>query len=175
MKRALLEELLRALGSVTGRRDLVIIGSQAVHAATDAPPGEVLLSRECDVLLDEDDEASRRIDEALGEQSEFAAHRGVYADTVSSTFPFLPDGWEDRVVTFPVKDLSVRCLEIHDLALSKLAAGRLKDYELVAALLQRGLLDPEIVARRIAAVADLNLRAILLARMQLVRDSIGRG
>ena len=66
---------------------------------------------------------------------------------------------------------SGRCLEVHDLIASKLAAGRLKDYELVAVLLQRSLADVAIVRERIAAVADLNMRAVLLARLQIVLES----
>lgn len=64
------------------------------------------------------------------------------------------------------------CLELHDLALSKLAAGRLKDNELIAALIHDRLVDVETVRARIAAVADLHMRAILLARLQIVLENV---
>jgi hypothetical protein len=48
-----------AAGSVLARREIVIVGSQAVHAITDRAPVEVLVSLECDILLDEGDAASR--------------------------------------------------------------------------------------------------------------------
>ncbi len=58
--------------------------------------------------------------------------------------------------------------------MSKLAAGRLKDYELVAVLLGRELANIDVVRSRIGSVSDLNMRAILLARLQIVLGSVGR-
>lgn len=55
MNRARLERLLHALSQITRDRGLVMIGSQAVHAATDDAPDEVLISRDCDVLFDAGD------------------------------------------------------------------------------------------------------------------------
>jgi hypothetical protein len=98
----------------------------------------------------------------------------VYVDAVSSTFPFLPAGWEQRLVPFGPDVPQVKCLEIHDLVLSKLVAGRLKDYELVGVLLDRAIADLAIVRDRIAAVADLHMRAILRARLQIVLESARR-
>jgi len=40
------------------------------------------------------------IDGQLGRSSPYAAESLVHVDTVSSTFPFLPDGWEQRLVPF---------------------------------------------------------------------------
>ena len=172
MRRAQLEALLRELGRVTGKRELILIGSQCVHAATDSVPAEVLMSLEVDVLLDEADPASARIDEELGPDSEFRAEHAVFADTVPASFPFLPEGYELRLRVIQAGDLQARCLEVHDLALSKLAAGRLKDNEMVAALLAYRLANVDTLRARIAAVADLHMRAILLARLQLVLENL---
>ena len=68
----------------------------------------------------------------------------------------------------------LRCLEIHDLVLSKLAAGRLKDYELIAVLLDRTLAELAAVRDRIAAVPDLHMRAVLAARLQIVLEGAAR-
>ena len=57
--------------------------------------------------------------------------------------------------------------------LSKLVAGRLKDNELIAALLHYKRVDVEILLGRITEVADLHMRAILLARLQIVLESVG--
>jgi hypothetical protein len=46
-----LDELLQALSSITVDRELVMIGSQWVHAITGDVPVEVVMSRECDLLL----------------------------------------------------------------------------------------------------------------------------
>ncbi len=170
MNRTRLERLLIALSQITRDRELVMIGSQAVHAVTHSVPDEVLISRECDVLLDDQDPVVVMIDEQLGRDSLYAAESFVHIDTVSSTFPFLPDGWEQRLVPFGPAAPHLRCLEIHDLVLSKLAAGRLKDYELIAVLLDRKLADLTTVRERIAAVPDLHMRAVLAARLQIVLE-----
>ncbi len=174
MKRELLLELLGEVARIAGDRQLVMIGSQVVHAVTGEVPAEVVMSRECDLLVDESDPLAAAIDEVLGPGSAHAAERFVHVDTVSSTFPFLPDDWEERLVALTPGAPHVRCLEMHDLVISKLAAGRLKDYELVAVLLDRGLADVEVARSRIAAVSDLNMRAILLARLTIVLESAGR-
>lgn len=168
MNRTRLERLLTELSQITRDRELVMIGSQAVHAVTRDVPDEVLISRECDVLLDDQDPVVVTIDEQLGRDSPYAAESFVHVDTVSSTFPFLPDGWEQRLVPFGPAAPHLRCLEIHDLVLSKLAAGRLKDWELIVVLLDRKLADLSTVRERIAAVPDLHMRAVLAARLQIV-------
>jgi hypothetical protein len=58
-----------------------------------------------------------------------------------------------------------------NLVLWKLAAGQLKDNELVAALIDRELVDLDTVRTRIGSIADLHLRAVLLARLQIVLES----
>jgi hypothetical protein len=172
MKRAQLEDLLRELVRVLGRREVAMIGSQCVHAATDAPPGEVLMSRECDILIDDNDPAREQIDAALGSTSMYQREHGIFIDTVSPSFPFLPDGWEQRANLLVSGEARSRCLELHDLVLSKLAAGRLKDNELIAALIHYKLVDVDTARARIAAVADLHMRAILLARLQIVLENV---
>ena len=96
MKRSQLEELVRELVRVAANRELAMIGSQCVHASTDQPPAEVLMSRECDVLVDESDPLAARIDAELGEGSPYYEEHGTFVDIVSPTFPFLPAGWEGR-------------------------------------------------------------------------------
>lgn len=160
MRRSLLDELLSDVERIAGERDLVMIGSQAIHAVVADVPAEVVISRECDLLLEESDPVTAAIDASLGPDSERAAELLVHIDTVNPSFPFLPMGWEDRLVPLGQTTPRVRCLEIHDLVLSKLAAGRLKDYELIAALLGRSLVDAQTVRERITAVPDLHMRAI---------------
>jgi hypothetical protein len=174
MNRNRLEHLLIALSQITRDRELVMIGSQAVHAVTNDAPDDVLISRECDVLFDAGDPLVAVIDDQLGRDSPYAAESFVHVDTVSSTFPFLPGGWEQRLVPFGPAAPHLRCLEIHDLVLSKLAAGRLKDYELIAVLLDRKLADLGAVGDRISAVPDLHMRAVLAARLQIVLEGAAR-
>jgi hypothetical protein len=172
MRRSQLEAVLRALARVSGEREVVLVGSQCVHAVTDVPPAEVLMSAECDVLIDEGP-LSDRVDAELGPTSRYQQEHGVYVDTVPAGFPFLPAGFAERLLVIDVGVLRARCLEPHDLAVSKLAAGRLKDHEMVAALIASGLTSPDTLHQRVAGVEDLRMRAILLARLQIVVESMG--
>jgi hypothetical protein len=172
MKRAQLEELLRRLAPLVGRGEVTMIGSQCIHAVTNDVPAEVVMSLEVDILLDSGDPAAERIDEELGVSSAYRAEHGVYVDPVTGSFPFLPEGWEHRVRTIDVGILKARCLDAHDLVLSKLAAGRLKDNEMVASLVAYKHVELSTLQERIQEVSDLHLRAILLARLQLVLESI---
>jgi hypothetical protein len=174
MRRAQVEDVLRRLAPLVGRPEVTLIGSQCVHAITDDVPAEVLMSREIDILFDAEDAVVDAVDRELGEDSPFHAEFGVYVDPITGAFPFLPEGWERRTRAIDVGVLRARCLEIHDLALSKLAAGRLKDNEMVAALIANEIADLDTIRERIAVVADLHLRAILMARLQLVLENVGR-
>jgi hypothetical protein len=174
MRREQLQELLREAGRVSGRDELVVIDSQAVHAVTGAAPAEVVVSRECDLLLEEGDAAAAALEQQLGVQSPFFPERGLYVDVVPPGIPVLPEGWRERLVALDASPVVAHCLEVHDLAVAKLAAGRLKDYELVAALAQQGVVDASELRRRIATIAEPRLQAILLARVQVAMESIGR-
>ena len=172
MRRDLVDKLLRELARLSGRAEVVIIGSQSLHAGAGKLPAEVLVSVEVDLLMEDGDPAETQIEAELGRSSAFQAEHGVYIDVVRSSFPYLPDGWEGRLRDMQVGELRARCLEVHDLAVSKLAAGRLKDNELIAALIGHDLLDVDTLRARIGAIADLRLRAILLARLQIVLESV---
>lgn len=173
MRRSQLEHLLREVARVTGKNRVAIIGSQCVHAVTDAVPEEVLMSLEVDILVDEADPSAKALDIELGPDSSYRAEHAVFVDTVPETFPFLPDGWHGRAAVLDVGALRGECLEVHDLALSKLAAGRLKDHEMVATLIANRLVDLDVLRQRIEATPDLHMRAILLARLQLVLENVG--
>lgn len=176
MKRDQLLELLRETARVTGNNDIVLIGSQSVHAASDTVPTEVVTSRECDVLLEEDDPLIDRIHAELGKESDFRKRHplGLYVDAVPPGLPFLIAGWRERTRPLPTGDVTAHCLEPHDLVVAKLAAGRLKDYELITALIARKIVSVETLGERIATVKDIQMRSILLARLQIVLESAGR-
>jgi hypothetical protein len=59
MRREVLDHLLQALAQVVGERELVMVGSQTLHATITEPLIEVVMSRECDLLLDEEDPPPR--------------------------------------------------------------------------------------------------------------------
>ncbi len=92
------------------------------------------------------------IDGALGELSPFYKTHGFYVQGVSIEVAQLPEGWGDR--THQVKNDNTLgntgyCLEVHDLAASKLAAFREKDRDFVQVLLIEQIIDADIFLHRI--------------------------
>lgn len=155
MTREQLEHILRATSQVVEERDLLVIGSQSILGTWDEKrlPAEATRSIEADVAtLDGDEQKSDRIDGALGEGSRFHETFGIYAQGVSLRTAVLPRGWRERLValdtesTRPGRGL---CLEPHDCVISKMVAGRRKDYGFATALLRSGLLGPATLVKRI--------------------------
>jgi len=171
MQREQFHDLLNRAALITSRTELIIFGSQAVHAVTNTPPVEVLVSVECDFWIADDPELAARLSSELGKSSPYAVHTGIYADLLPPQLPLLPKDWESRLVPFVSDKVTARCLEIHDLAVTKLAAGRLKDYEFIAAALIQKLASADEIRRRILSFADPHTQAVLLARLQIAAES----
>ena len=156
MTRDQLEHVLRAVSRIANERDVLVIGSQSVLGAIPERllPAAAVQSLEVDVTFfdDPEDRKSNLVDGAIGEWSAFHETNGYYAQGVSVTTAILPAGWENRLVvvetasTAPGRGL---VLEPHDCVLSKLAAGREKDYEFAAALIDAGLIDPAVLVERV--------------------------
>lgn len=153
MKRRELEVALRAASRIARDLEFILIGSQAVHAHCRRPPAEVLLSQECDVYPRTHPEAANLLASQLGRASAFARRHGFYVDVVTPEIATLPDGWEKRLKPLRIGRITAFCLEIHDLLVSKLAAGRLKDLELAGALLKLRLGTAATLRRRISKLS----------------------
>lgn len=155
MRRDQLEHLIRAAGSLLGDDTVIVIGSQAILATSPAPDEEVLVrSMEADLLPLDDptEEKADIIDGVLGAGSMFDDAHGIHADGVSITTPVLPEGWQERLVEISnanTNGIRGLCLEAHDLIVSKLAAGRSKDFEFCEAAFRAGIVEPSMVAERI--------------------------
>jgi hypothetical protein len=171
MQREQFHDLLTRAAGVCERRELIIFGSQTVHALTGAPPAEVLLSVECDIWLYEEPEVASRLGTELGKDSSHAKTAGVYADPLPPDLPMVPAGWQQRLVTYRIGEVTARCLEIHDLIVTKLAAGRLKAYEFIAAVLMAKLALADEVVHRIRTFRDPHLEAMLLARLRIATEA----
>lgn len=162
MKRADLEHLIRAASAITKQRDLVIIGSQAIlgsipNAPTTAP--ELCRSLEADMYPLSRPDLADLIEGAIGAQSDFDATFGYYADGVGPETAILPDGWEDRLVEIESPATGGGrglCLERHDLAISKLSAGREKDFDFVEAMLRHDLTNASVLRERLSATPRLD-------------------
>ena len=147
----------------------VIVGSQATHALKDDPPEVALESIECDfILYGGKFEERERINRELGILSAFQRERGYYADALSLATVVLPSNWQDRLQPLFTNDerLVAQCLEIHDLAVSKLVAGREKDLEFLATALATRLVEIGIFLERVRMTRDKVENDVLLDRLK---------
>ena len=161
MKRSDLEHVLWAAASISHDPDVLIIGSQSVLGSMDESrlPPVATGSMEVDVAFfdDADNRKSDMVDGAIGELSPFHEEHGYYAQGVSVSTAKLPRGWRDRLViieTDASRPGRGNCLEPHDCVISKLLAGREKDYAFAAALLKEGLVERDVLEERLAEVED---------------------
>ncbi|MHB8812693.1 MAG: DUF6036 family nucleotidyltransferase [Steroidobacteraceae bacterium] len=141
MKKQQVDHVLRAAGRITGERQFIIIGSQALHGKYPDVADQILTSFEVDLI------ASKRVERTewlnvIGVDSQFHETYGYYADAVDIATATLPKGWKGRLVNLPPGDTDgVRglCLDPHDLAIAKCAAFRGKDLVFTRELAQRGI------------------------------------
>lgn len=143
MTRDELEHAIRAACDVADVTELYVFGSQAILGSRPEPPELLRQSIEVDVALMNDPEKTDLIDGSLGEWSQFHQTYGFYVHGLSLDAATLPDGWEKRVVR--VQNENTRfctgwCVELHDLAASKLVAFRDKDRSFVRVLLAENLI-----------------------------------
>ncbi len=151
MTRTRLLDLLRRATALSAGQRLILAGSQAFYAAANSAPQLVERSEEADLLLvGVERSLFLKLEEALGMESAFLRETGVFAHPVGLGTITLVRGWEERLVPFGREEglANVWALEIHDLAASKLMAGRDKDFEFLRALLDHGFCDfPTLLAR----------------------------
>ncbi|CAN5296675.1 hypothetical protein BH20ACI1_BH20ACI1_05120 [soil metagenome] len=129
----------------------IIVGSQAIFAVTDFPPEIVQKSVECDfLLLKESAKLRPKLDEKLGVFSKHQQETGFYADILGLATVVLPDGWENRLTELKDENEKVLafCVEIHDIAISKLMAGREKDFKFLQTAFESDYLQIEIFLER---------------------------
>ncbi|MBK7004748.1 MAG: hypothetical protein IPH37_06045 [Burkholderiales bacterium] len=153
MRRSELEHVIRAAAAITNEYEIVVVGSQSLLGAVPEPSALLMASMEADVYPLHRPDLADLIDGAIGEGSPFHDCFGYYAQGVGPETAILPVGWQDRLVRIqnPNTDLKVGlCLEPHDLAASKLAAGREKDWDFVAEMLASQVADHAVLLERIA-------------------------
>lgn len=170
MRREHLEHLIRAAGAITGSRRILVIGSQSIlgQFPTGAPP-RAMLSMEADLVPLDAPERSDLVTGSLGELSPFHQTFGYFADGVDVATAILPEGWRERLVTVEnpnTHGFAGLCLEVHDLPISKYAAGRDKDHEFCHAVVAAGLVNEQVLRDRLAAtVVDDDRRTEIQQRM----------
>ena len=80
---------------------------------------------------------------------------GYYAHGVGEETAVLPAGWKERVIAVRNENTNRytgECLEVHDLAVSKLAAGREKDMNFVQALVTHRMVLAQTMEERLEGV-----------------------
>ena len=169
MKRRDLEHIIRACAQIADDDEIVVFGSQAILGAHPDAPASLLVSREADVYPKNHPERSDLIDGSIGEGSPFDETFGYYAQGVGEETAILPTDWKDRLVA--VRNENTRgatglCLEPHDLVVAKLIAGREKDLRFARDAVAAGLVDPKILATRLAATTlSPDVRKLVSARI----------
>ncbi len=163
MNRDQLEHIVRACGGITGATEFVLIGSQAVLGQFPGARDALTQSVELDVFTWRDPLDAELIDGSIGEGSPFHKTFGYFAHGVGPETAVLPRGWKERLV--PVRTPATAgatgwCVEVHDLAVSKLIAGRDKDLEWLRSLLAQKLADSARIANRLE---DTDVEASVLA------------
>jgi Nucleotidyltransferase of unknown function (DUF6036) len=170
MNRTQLEHVIRAASRICGDREIVVIGSQAVHAQEMNLPPIAFLSDDADVYPRNHPERADDIDIAIGELSSFHETHGYYAHGVSPSTAILPAGWEQRLIRLSSPNTGGAtglCLDIHDLVLSKYAAGRDKDRAFNQALVRHGCVNEQTLLERAETLpVDDTVKDIVLLRIK---------
>ena len=152
MKRKELEHLIRAAAAITDQYEIMVIGSQSILGAIPNAPESLLVSMEADVYPLHRPDLADLIDGAIGELSPFEERFGYYAQGVGPETAVLPAGWESRLVKIQNQNTDLKigyCLEPHDLAASKLVAGRDKDWPFVKELIQHKIIGANLLQERV--------------------------
>lgn len=170
MRRDQLEHAIRTACQIIEAPGVIVVGSQSILGTyrEDELPAAATMSVEVDVLpiAASNEETARLadlIEEVAGELSPFEQLHGYSIDGVDLETSALPQGWRDRLVRVQNANTAAPsgqpqftgwCLDKEDLCVAKLCALREKDQNFVAALLDAGLVDNDLITARLPSVPD---------------------
>ena len=175
MKKEYLLDLIQRVSELTGIVAPVIVGSQSLFAVTENVPAIVKDSVECDFLLASGGiQAIQIVNETLGILSPFSVAHGYFADGLGLATVVLTPGWKDRLLSLADEHGQVvaHCLEPHDAAVSKLMAGREKDFIFILTLLDSRLITLATLIERAALIQDTASAGALLPRLKKLLDHL---
>ena len=144
MMREQLEHIIRSASTIANDYEIVVVGSQSILGGHPHAPAALLFSMEADVYPKNQKEKSDLIDGAIGEGSAFHVSYGYYAQGVGPETAVLLSDWESRLSAIRLTNSVGYCLDVYDLAISKLAANREKDHKFVSLLLS-GINYPQLL------------------------------
>ena len=182
MTRDELEHAIRAACDVSGDTDVYVFGSQAILGQFPDAPDALRQSAEVDIAPVHAVDMVDIIDANLGELSTFQEAFGFYVHGVSIDAAVLPNGWERRAIAVRhanANNATGWCVEVHDLAASKLVAFRDKDREFVRVLMAEELVNARKLLLRISQLPAIDrlpdeLRATILNWVKGIVRDLGR-
>lgn len=168
-------DLINRVRELTGIDLPIIVGSHSLYAVMDVVPTIVRQSYEADFLLAKwGVEAIRKVNDELGVTSNFYDNYGYHADALGLATVVLVPGWEGRLQ--PLADESgqvvAHCLEPYDAAVSKLIAGREKDFTFIITLLQGRYIEFPTLIERAALIQQTASEGALLPRLRALHDHL---
>lgn len=187
MRRDEFEHVIAAAAEVSGEREIVVIGSQAILGSFRDPPETMLFSAEADVYPLNAPAKAEEIDGSLGDGSYFHGTFGYYAHGVGPETAVAPAGWEGRLVRVEIplrvaqkKNAVALCLEPHDLVLAKCVAGRDRDWAFARDAIAADLVRVDVLLARISDLPRSSedkehLRNMLVGLAAQLDESHGNG
>jgi hypothetical protein len=169
MQRSELEHIIRASGEIAADDEIIIIGSQAILGRFPDAPIRLLSSMAADVYPKNHPEKADKVDAAIGEGSSLHELHGYYAQGVGKRTAVLPADWKSRLVVVKndnTHGVTGYCLEVHDIAVSKMIAMRPKDLDFAQELVRQDMIDKKTMLRRLKQT-DLqdSIRRVVQARI----------
>ena len=155
MTREQLEHLIRAAAVLVNDEEIVVIGSQSILGQFPTAPASMRVSVEVGLIPLNHPERADLIGGSIGELSPFHDTFGYYAQGVGEETARLPQGWKERLVVIQnnnTRGAKGLCLEIHDLLVSKVIAGREKDFAFLNEAAKHCMADAGTLFQRLATV-----------------------
>jgi hypothetical protein len=175
MTRQQLEHIIRAAGSITDEKAILVLGSQSILGYSQNASEKLLLSIEADVFPLKAPEKTELINGSIGEITQFHKTFGYYAHGILPESCPLAQGWEKRLNSIKNENtngITGLCLGADDLACSKLAAGRSKDLDFVTEMLATGVVRTNGVSKLISDLPRAEHRLSAQRSLQIVEHRI---
>src|SRR5580700_4029955 len=99
MTRQQLEHIIRAAGSITDEKVILVLGSQSILGSSEIPSEILLQSIEADVFPLKAPGKMELINGSIGEITQFHKTFGYYAHSIPPDSCALPQGWEKRLIS----------------------------------------------------------------------------
>lgn len=167
-------DAIESLCVITNETRMIIVGTQALHGVRPDAPDGIMYSREIDVILTTKASLANWISDVVGDETPFEVDRGYYIDHVRPRhgLPVFASGWEGRLLkSNQVGKCVVDYLSPADLVITKLGAGRDKDYPFVVGMIEAGIVSVGQVRDLIPFVPQ-DLRAKVATGLEVVEAEL---